>query len=341
MKLRGFAALGLALSAGCADSLVGPGASTDHGAVFDDAWRTIDLHYSYFDYNHINWDSIGGVYRPRAVAASGDAAFARVLGQMLAELHDMHVVLNATGERPIRYISRTDSVPSFYSAAATAAHYLTGQGTSSGGHVTFGMLSPTVGYVRLASLVDEGWASELDEALAAMPAARAMVVDLRGNPGGNRGLAIDLAGRFANASRTFGYIKLRNGPSHSDFSDFITETVDPSGPRQFSGSLYVLTDRHDYSSAEELVMALRVQPNATVVGDTTGGASGGPVVHDLPNGWTYEISEWIEYTPQRVIFEGVGLPPDVVIKITSADALAGRDPVVAQALALAQARPGS
>jgi C-terminal processing protease CtpA/Prc len=78
-----------------------------------------------------------------------------------------------------------------------------------------------------------------------------------------------------------------------------------------------------------------VRPQTTIVGDTTGGASGGPIVRELPNGWTYELSQWIEYTPNKTTFEGVGLAPDVVVKPTSATFAAGKDEVLEQAIALA------
>lgn len=93
------------------------------------------------------------------------------------------------------------------------------------------------------------------------------------------------------------------------------------------------------SCAEDFVLAMRVLPTVTVVGDTTGGGSGGPIVRELPNGWTYQLSEWIEYIPSRQMFEGVGLAPGVVAKATLADAEHGVDAAMERAIALAGVAP--
>ncbi len=265
--------------------------------------------------------------------------FANVLGALLAELHDAHVSLDPTGvEGSLRYLPQTAGGPNFFNPIVTTAHYVSAPQTTAGGHIEYGMLSADVGYVRIASLVGDGWDGEMDDALAALPSARALVLDLRGNQGGNRSIAVAIAGRFADRTRTFGYLRFRDGPSHSDLTSPAPETVAPAGARHFAGAVYVMTDRQDYSSAEELVLAMRAQPQTTIIGDTTGGASGGPVTRELSNGWTYELSEWMESTASGAMYEGIGLAPDVVVSATATDATAGRDTPLERALALAGAR---
>ena len=151
-----------------------------------------------------------------------------------------------------------------------------------------------------------------------------MVIDVRNNNGGNRTLALDIAGRFTDRSRTFGYIRIRNGPGHGDFSDFLPADVVPRGPRQFTGQVYVLSNRHDFSSAEDFVLAMRGTGSAKIVGDTTAGVTGGPIVRELANGWTYELSQWIEYTVDKKPFEGIGLAPDIVAKSERGDGQLGK-----------------
>ena len=83
--------------------------------------------------------------------------------------------------------------------------------------------------------------------------------------------------------------------------------------------------------------AMHALPTVTVVGDTTAGAAGGPIVRELANGWTYQVSSWIEYGLDRTPFEGVGLAPDVLVKATAADAQRDMDPPLERAVALAKA----
>ena len=88
----------------------------------------------------------------------------------------------------------------------------------------------------------------------------------------------------------------------------------PGGSRHHSGSVLVLSNRGCISAAEDFILAMRVLPTATIVGDTTVGASGGPLVRELANGWTYQISQWIAYTPEHSTFEGIGLAPNMFVK---------------------------
>lgn len=329
----------LVASAACAGDLVGPPPATDYASLFDSVWREFDLHYSFFQLKGIDWTAVGARHRDRAIAATSDRAFANELAAMLAELHDPHVSLTPFGPgSTLRYISPYDTAAMHFNERATLAKYVPNATTTSGGngHIRYGMASPGVGYMRIASFMGAGWSGEVDEALGALAGATSMIIDIRGNGGGNRNIATEIAGRFTDHSRTFSYLRYRSGAGHGDFTGFITQTVEPQGHR-FSGPVYVLTNRHDYSSAEDFVLAMRVRPQTVIMGDTTAGASGGPIVRELPNGWTYELSQWIEFTPDKQVFEGRGLVPDVIIKPTVTTLNAGRDPVVDQALGLAAA----
>ena len=332
-------AIALAACTACVDTLVGPAPASTNGSLFDELWRDVDQHYPYFIYKNINWDSLSTVYRPQALAASSDRDLAAVLSSLLDQLRDAHVSITPNnGMGTLSYISPSALAPTYFSQRTTLAKYVPAASATSGVHVLYGMLSPDVGYLRIPSFTGAGWASEMDEALAGISGAKAVVLDVRENAGGDRTAAVAVAGRFVDSPKTFGYLQFRDGPAHDDFTRKATETVVPAGSQRFAGPVYVLTDRHVFSSAEEFVLAMKVGPQTTVVGDTTGGASGGPVTRELSNGWTYELSQWIEYTPSGAIYEQVGLPPDVVVKATSSDA--GRDAQLERALALAEARIG-
>lgn len=296
----------------CTDpTLVAP-PDTSRAALFDELWHETDLTYSMFALKHVNWDSIGAVYRPRALAAPNDAVFARVLADMLGELHDRHVSLTpGPTAATFAYHAPEDYAVIDFDTGVIDRVYVS-QSAPSTPHLRVGWLAPGVGYIRIASFAGGGWDNEIDAALATLENADRLVIDVRGNLGGNYELAVAMAGRFASAPRTFGYARLRNGPSHDDLTDYIAETLTPQG-RRFTGPVYLLTNRRVYSAAEDFTLALRDLPNVTVVGDTTGGSSGKPIVRELANGWTYELSTWIQYTPDRRVVEDAGLPPAVVV----------------------------
>lgn len=323
------------LAAACSEVLVGAPAATDYGSLFDDLWRQVDLHYSYFAIAPVDWNKVGAQYRPLAVSAANDGEFARALAHMLAELKDVHVSITpGDGGNTMRYLSRFDTTATYFNQAAVLSQYVPAAQITPSGHIRYGRIADSVGYVRIARFDGDGWASDIDLVLQRLPKLRALVIDVRDNPGGNYVLAAAIAGRFADRSRTFGYIRRRNGSHHDDFTGYIGETVEPSGVH-FSGRTFVLANRRSFSSAEDFVLAMRSIPGVMVVGDTTGGATGGPIIRELANGWTYQISEWIEYTPDYVVFEGVGLPPSIYVKASPIDSTHGTDAVLERTLRLA------
>jgi hypothetical protein len=330
--LLGVAAL---FATACADpTLVAP-ADRSYAAMFDQLWHETDLTYSMFAVKRVNWDSVGAVYRPRALAAQSDFAFARVLSDMLSSLHDRHVSLTpGRGAMPMVYQAASDFLPLDFDSTLVERAYLTRRlSAATVPHLDAGWLTPTLGYIRIPNFVGSGWDGELDAALDSLQGARQLVVDLRCNPGGNYELALDLAGRFTEQSTAFGFVRIRNGPKHDDLTDPIAETLRPAGRRKFTGTVYLLTNRRVYSSAENFALALHQLPNVVTVGDTTGGSSGRPVTRDLANGWTYELSTWIEYTNDHQVVEDHGVAPNIFVPRGSA--VGKRDVVLDRVLQLA------
>jgi carboxyl-terminal processing protease len=322
----------------CANSIVGADKPASGALVFDQLWTQVDLHYSYFDLKHINWDSLRTAYRPRAASAADSNALAKVLGQMLAELRDPHVALTPFGAgSTMRFLGRSDTARTFFSAMGVHDAYMPAQDFNSKDVVRASMIGDGIGYVHIANFHGAGWASKIDSALRALPAAQALILDVRDNAGGTYALAVDIAGRFVQQRRVFGFLRFRNGASHSSFTEPVPEAVTPSGLRQFRGPIYLLTNRRTVSSGEVFVLALRTNPRVVVIGDTTAGASGGPTARELPNGWILELSEWMEYTPDYRTYEGIGLAPDVVVKPVASDFARHVDPALERALLLAAA----
>lgn len=337
--MRRAAVAALLLCASCSDLVVGRGAPTDRGAVFDDLWAEVDRRYPFLDYKGIDWVEVGARYRPMALAAANDTLFADVLASMLAELRDVHVTLTPFGPGSLRrYVAPSELRSTYYDPSTTAAH-VAGFRATTGGHLAYGMAAADVGYVRIATFTGGSWAGEMDEALRGLPGARTLLVDVRDNTGGSRPLAIEIAGRFARETTVFSYLRFRDDASHADLTPDVPQTVVPLGAAAFTGAVQVLANRHTVSAGEDFVLAMRALPNVSVVGDTTAGATGGPIPRELASGWEYEISEWIQYTPRHQAFEGVGLAPDVVVQATPADAVARRDPALQRAVLRASVAP--
>jgi hypothetical protein len=329
-----FVLMGLATLIGSACGSKSPTApsppSSDLAAQFDSLWSTFDREYSYFVHKQIDWSALGSAYRPRAIAAADQTGFIAVIREMLAHLHDMHVVIRDPGGRtmptyePGSFVNWDRSVWQQYIARANWTHGQTDWG--------YGLLDGAP-YITIGSWGSNSIRSaDFDAALERFRNAPGLILDVRMNPGGADSLAFDVAGRFAAAPVVFGSVRFRNGPSHSDFGPATTRTLQPRGPWPYAGQVLVLIGRRCASSNESFIAAMGQLPNVTLVGDRTAGSTGNPGAFPLANGWSYTVSRWIEYTADNQPIEDVGIPPDVFVTTGPGDFGMGRDPVIEWAL---------
>lgn len=129
-------------------------------------------------------------------------------------------------------------------------------------------------------------------------------------------------------------IQRRDGSRHSDFGFIWKKYVEPAGDKQFTKPIIVLTDRKVVSSGEYFVMAMKQFPYVRTVGDTTFGALGSPIRKKLPNGWEYRIPTGKWCSADNILYEDIGVPPDIHVAVSPSDSLMERDPVIEMAIQL-------
>jgi hypothetical protein len=322
-----------ALSLLSCDLLVGPDPENSPQNNFDILWHEFDHYYSFFVYKGINWDSLYAVYRPQVNNTTGDGQLFAVMSSLLSNLKDGHVNLYARTST-FSYTDWYTRYPRNLNFNDVKQNYLKNQfRVTSGGTFLYGKVADSVGYIYIGSFGGGNYQA-IDDILAEYQGLKALIIDVRFNGGGNSNNADLVAQRFFDQRRLVSYIQWRNGPKHSDFTDFIPIYLDPDGPVRFTKPVAVLTNRLCFSSTESFILSMMTLPNVSLVGDTTGGGSGNPLFRELPNGWTYRIPRWIEYTADRKPYEGIGIPPKYPVWISKADSLAGRDTILDTALQL-------
>jgi hypothetical protein len=334
------AALGLTLAviAGCIDVVAPRPPATEPGKIFDQVWLEFDRHYSLFEAKGVDWNALGQHYRP--LALGGEGALFTALCSMLDTLQDLHVTLYTPRGRCGRQARRTDA---YDPSAVTGASYLAGTVTTSRSLLlTYGVIGPDVGYLRVSGFTDESLIAEVDSAMRWFAHVRAVIIDLRLNGGGNTALAEAIAGRFLSEKKVYVLARFRNGPSHDDFAAPIQRSVGPAGANRFLGPVAILTNRTVGSAAEDFVMAMLTRSSVALVGDTTSGTATNPLWRDLPNGWTYRLSQSIESTPGGFAPSVAGgIPPLIVARTTPADSASGVDVPVESALSALRALSGA
>jgi peptidase S41-like protein/tricorn protease-like protein len=311
--------------------VLGPEGTTDRQAVFDELWREFDRHYSFFELKGIDWAAVRDQNRPQLGAS--EAALLNAIRRVFEQLDDPHVALIARGTIVGASVQRLTE-PTYFSDATVFTRYVTASRTTP--HLRYGSRDG-IGYVLIPSFKGSGWGAEIEIALRDLDNISGLIIDVRDNQGGNNGNGREIAGRFADQRRLYAYDRYRNGPSHSDFTDFNPREIHPIGTH-FGGGVVVLTNRHTGSASESFILMMRVIPGVSIIGDTTAGALSDALSRELSNGWSLQLSESINYTPDKQTFEDVGLVPSILVKATIADSIDKYDRALERAIQVLQVR---
>jgi carboxyl-terminal processing protease len=323
---------------GCDTMFLGPDPENTPEANFEVFWRDFDRYYAQFGVRHIDWDSVYSVTRPRITATMSDWQLHIVLAGLVRNINDMHVGLYTPFGIDGWNGAHDRSYPSM--RLINARKYIE-VGAAQNSVLEYRQcLTAGIGYLIIPSFEGQGEGMSsldtryevIDDVLSRWKDMKAIIIDVRWNGGGNSTNAEAVAGRFADATHVYAQSRQKNGPAKTDFSPWLTHTIGPKGPYQFTKPVVVLTSRATSSSAEVFVLAMQSMPHVSVIGDTTGGGVGNPVYRELPNGWTYRLSTKIEADAQGRIVEGTGVFPMIPVRTTAADSANGTDRILEKAL---------
>jgi C-terminal processing protease CtpA/Prc len=162
-----------------------------------------------------------------------------------------------------------------------------------------------------------------------------VVLDLRGNPGGNLESLQKFIGEFFDRDVKLGDMKGRQS--------LMAAIAKTAGKKVFGGTLIVLVDSGSGSAAEIFARIIQLEKRGIVLGDRSGGAvmESKYFVHavqlDRLNVTQYgamiTVADLVMTDAKSL--EGAGVVPDERILPTPEDIAAGRDPVLARAATLA------
>jgi len=168
--------------------------------------------------------------------------------------------------------------------------------------------------------------------------ARAIVIDLRDNGGGEAEAMADFASTLLPAGLSLGRFTDREGRVRLEpFTRAVLLSSADSFAR-FHGRVVLLTNARTASAAEVFAAALREAGRASLVGEATCGCVLGiERRHTLPDGGVLDISEMDYHTAGGVRLEGRGVSPDVSVEPTREDLRRGRDRALEMAVEILKA----
>lgn len=168
--------------------------------------------------------------------------------------------------------------------------------------VEYQMLEDQMGYVQLSEF-DDVTVKQFQEALEALKTenAQGMILDLRGNPGGNLDTVVEIADMLLDEGMIV-YIEDKSG-SRQEY--FAKDGMDWELP------IVVLVDGNSASASEVLSGALKDHERATLVGTTTYGKGIVQSLRSLKDGSSLKLTVSAYYTPNGINVHGTGIEPDI------------------------------
>lgn len=202
--------------------------------------------------------------------------------------------------------------------------------------VTTKNLPDNIGYIKLESFEQNDGDQEMAAALQQLSQSRALILDLRGNPGGQVDQAIKMASLFLDRG-TVVSIKTRvpfgdyETTTYSLTTTDLVETKEEGGKTTTTSTtrianqsghkpLIILVDGGSASAAEMFTGALKDNGRAVIVGEKTFGKGIGQTVLPFANGTRLRVTTLHYFTPNGTwlgdagITVSTGITPDHVVK---------------------------
>jgi hypothetical protein len=185
---------------------------------------------------------------------------------------------------------------------------------------------PTSKIYQAKKMINDFFASLTD------PDVVGVIVDVRGNTGGDPMDNPYLFARMIDKPLTYVYSRSKSGEGRLDYSPWMPVEILPAPAnlrlKNTNVPIALLSDRGTFSGAEFHTLIVKSMSNGRVVGETTNGSSSHTVDSLIYNGGGFSGSPFFTQvsgsvvqfkSPDGKIYEGFGIPPDIDVPMTRAD----------------------
>jgi hypothetical protein len=321
-------------------------------ANFDVFWESFAENYAMFPFKDVDWSTVKEEVRSQITSETTPEQLFEIMKSAIEPLGDAHTSITAEdigkqfrGERAgSDYEILTQNTEQI--EGITDKYLSTPLQSWANGQVSYGMLEPETGYLRIESFAQYSDSGKIADDLAELNTAldkifsqpnqpENLVIDMRENLGGSDALGIEIASRFTDKPY-LAYTKVaRNDPNDlSRFTEPQQIMVQPSERPGFDGKLALLTSRYTVSAGETFIKALMGrEQDVTLVGENTQGVFSDQLNRTLPNGWTFTLGNELYFDGEgKIVEESKGIAPDIEVPVfTDEDLANGRDSAVEKA----------
>jgi len=171
------------------------------------------------------------------------------------------------------------------------------------------ILEDDIGYIRLTEF-RENTLKEFNNALSSLTKQnmKALILDLRNNPGGLLDVAVKIAGLFIPADKKIAYTKGRKQEQNLEFlSDNKNAILDLP--------LVILINEGSASGSEIVAGVLQDYKRAILIGNKSFGKGSVQTVIPLGDGSALRLTTSHYFTPSGKIIHGKGVTPDILVEV--------------------------
>jgi len=203
----------------------------------------------------------------------------------------------------------------------------------------FRMMQGDVAYVALNEFEDSTDAEQWDKHWPEIAKAKAVILDLRRNGGGDDGIGAHILATLidkpvaGSRQESPEWIATYRAWGQAEPNlRYPGDLLAPDPAHHFTGKVVMLTSANTFSAAEDAVVLFRTSKRGIIVGEPSGGSTGQPLSFNLPGGGTARVCSKHDSFPDGKEFVGVGVTPDIRAHITREDLIHGTDSVLAAAV---------
>ena len=193
------------------------------------------------------------------------------------------------------------------------------------------------GYIKF-DLFSDTVAKQFRRALARFADAPGLIIDVRGNPGGDFDSVLQIGSAFFADKVSFGRVIARSGKGPSLMLRMlgVPSRLEAGGSSSvlYTGPVIVLVNEASGSAAEIFAAGMQENRRAAIIGRQTCGCVLGSVAHPVKGGGEIDISEFGIVTASGRKLEREGILPDVRVPLTLDDLRHHHDATLSQAVAV-------
>jgi carboxyl-terminal processing protease len=172
-----------------------------------------------------------------------------------------------------------------------------------------------IGYVRFNSF-HQDLTMELVGAVESMREAPGIIIDLRGNPGGDPSVGAALAGQFVQERAPFWTTRSRHR----------TDTIQINPVKKsYEGPVVVLIDVTSTSASEVFAAGMQAIGRGVIIGEHSSGNCLAANIERLSTGASFIYPVIQAIAPDGTVIEGNGVSPDIEVALDRVLLLEGRD----------------